>query len=121
MARFDSAIALAKRLITKNGQVVTLRNFIQVAGGPDTPWKPGGATPVDQKIETVFLDYEQKYIDGELIRSGDQKVYMPAQGLTSAPERDGQVLRGNEVWKIITIKPLSPNGQQIMYEIQVRQ
>lgn len=121
MARFDSAIALAKRLIAKNGQTVTLRGFEQVPGDPDQPWKPGGNVAVDQPIEAVFLDYEQKYVDGTTIQAGDQRVFMPAEGLTSPPEREGMVLRGAEVWKIITVKPLNPNGQAIMYEIQVRQ
>ena len=122
MARFDSAIALAKKLIKKNGQLVTLRGFTVSPGmSPDQPWRPGEPVPVDQPIEAVFLDYEQKYIDGETIRMGDQRVFMPAEGLTSPPEQNGQVLRGAEVWKIITIKPLNPNGQAIMYELQVRQ
>jgi len=122
VARFDSAIALAKRLITKNGQLVTLRSFTVSPGtNPDQPWRPGEPVPVDQSIEAVFLDYEQKYIDGETILTGDQRVFIPAEGLTSPPEQNGQVLRGAEVWQIIAIRPLNPNGQAIMYELQVRQ
>ena len=122
MARFDSAIALAKKLIKKNGQAVTLRGFtVGAAPDPAKPWKPGGNVAADQPIEAVFLDYEQRYIDGQTIRMGDQRVFMPASGLTSAPEVEGLVLRGSEQWKIITTKPLNPNGQQIMYELQVRQ
>lgn len=122
MARFDSAIALAKKLIKKNGQAVTLRGFTAgAAPDPAKPWKPGGNVAADQTIEAVFLDYEQRYIDGQTIRMGDQRVFMPAEGLTAPPEVDGQVLRSAEVWKIVAVKPLNPNGQAIMYELQVRQ
>lgn len=122
MARFDSAIALAKRLITKNGQAVTLRSFSAgAAPDPAKPWKPGTNTPVDQPAVAVFLGYEQRYVDGDTVRTGDQRVFVSASGLTSAPEVEGLVLRGSEQWKIVTIKPLNPNGQQIMYELQVRQ
>lgn len=122
MARFDSAIALAKKLIKKNGQAVTLRGFTtNAAPDPAKPWKPGGNVPADQPIEAVFLDYEQRYIDGQTIRMGDQRVFLPAEGLTAPPEVDGQVLRSAEVWKIVAVKPLNPNGQAIMYELQVRQ
>lgn len=122
MARFDSAIALAKKLIKKNGQAVTLRGFTtNAAPDPAKPWKPGGNVPADQPIEAVFLDYEQRYINGQTIRMGDQRVFMPAEGLTAPPEVDGQVLRSAEVWKIVAVKPLNPNGQAIMYELQVRQ
>lgn len=121
MARFDSAIALAKRLIKKNGQAVTLRTFAPGEADPAKPWKPGENAPIDQLVDAVFLDYEQKYIDGELIRSGDQRALLPAEGLTSPPTVDGLILRGAEVWKIVTVGPLNPNGQAIMYEAQVRQ
>jgi len=122
MARFDSAIALAKKLIKKNGQAVTLRGFTAgSAPDPDKPWKPGANLPSNQSIEAVFLDYEQRYIDGETIRTGDQRVFMPAEGLTTPPEVEGLVVRGAELWKIIAVKPLNPNGQAIMYELQVRQ
>ena len=122
MARFDSAIALSKKLIKKNGQAVTLRGFTAgAAPDPAKPWKPGGNVAADQTIEAVFLDYEQRYIDGQTIRMGDQRVFMPAEGLTAPPEVDGQVLRSAEVWKIVAVKPLNPNGQAIMYELQVRQ
>lgn len=125
MARFDSAIALAKRLIAKNGQDVTLRSFT-TAAPPDSskPWKPGGNTPSDATVKAVFLDYEQKYVDETLIKTGDQKVYMPSTdtaGSAIAPEEEGQVLRSSEIWKIVKIKPLNPNGQTIMFELQVRQ
>ncbi len=122
MARFDSAIALAKKLIKKNGQLVTLRGFTAgAAPDPAKPWKPGAPAAQDQTIEAVFLDYEQRYIDGQTIRTGDQRVFMPAEGLTAPPEVEGLVLRGTEVWKVIAVKPLNPNGQAIMYELQVRQ
>jgi hypothetical protein len=122
MGRFDSAIAVAKKLISKNGQTVTLRGFSGTAGAdPAKPWKPGVPAAQDQTIEAVFLDYEQRYIDGQTIRMGDQRVFMPAEGLTAPPEVEGLVLRGTEVWKVIAVKPLNPNGQAIMYELQVRQ
>ena len=77
MARFDSAIALAKKLIKKNGQAVTLRGFTAgAAPDPAKPWKPGGNVAADQTIEAVFLDYEQRYIDGQTIRMGDQRVFL---------------------------------------------
>lgn len=122
MARFDNAIALAKKLIAKNGQMVTLQGFSDAdPADPDKPWRPGAAAPSNQPIEAVFLDYEQKYIDGETVRTGDQRVFIPAEGLTAPPDPRGTILRGVEVWKIVGLKPLNPNGQAVMYEAQVRQ
>jgi len=127
MARFDSAIALAKRLIAKNGETATLRSFTAAATpDPAKPWEPGANSAVDQTVYGVFLDYEQKYIDGTVVMSGDQKMFMPSTtsaggALTPEPDVDGLILRGTDEWKIIDAKPLNPNGQTIMFELQVRE
>ena len=125
MAEYDSAIALAKRLIAKKGTQVTLRTF--AAGAlPDAnePWRAGTNTPTNQTVVAVFLDYEQKYVDGTTIRMGDQRVFMPATdtlGAAITPEVDGLVIRGSETWKIVKPKPLNPGDQMVMFELQVRQ
>lgn len=125
MAEYDSAIALAKRLIAKKGQQVTLRGF--TAGAlPDAnqPWRAGQNAAVNSTVVAVFLDYEQKYIDGEVIQMGDQQVFMPATDTSDVavtPELEGLIIRGSETWKIKAIRPLRPGSQLVMYELQVRQ
>ena len=124
MARFDSAVALAKRLIEKNGQAITLRSFTAAAApDPAKPWEPGANTPVDATVNAVFLEYGLNYIDGTVVQTGDQKVLVPSTdtaGAAISPKLDGEVLRGAESWKIISLNPLNPNGQSIIYELQVR-
>ena len=124
MARFDSAIALAKKLIAKNGQSVTLRSVVNVvAPDPTKPWTPGANTNSDTTVNAVFLDYSHNHIDGTLIQTGDQKVLMPSTNTAGSaidPQIEGLIIRGTENWKIVNIKPLNPNGQSIMYELQVR-
>lgn len=125
MGEYDSSIALAKRLIKKKGQQVTLRSLTATAApDPAKPWYPGANVPVNWTVDAVFLGYEQKYIDGEQVQMGDQQVYMPAADLLGAqinPEEEGLVIRGTETWKIIKVKPLNPAGDPVMYELQVRQ
>lgn len=127
MGELDWAVALAKELIKKYGQVATLRALGRPAiPDPAKPHRPGPPTVADNSVDCVFLDYEQKYIDGTVIRMGDQRVYMPStatDGVTPVtPDVDGLVLRGTaKPWKIVSVKPLNPNGQQIMYDLQVRQ
>ncbi len=88
MARFSSVSATASRLIAKNGQPVTLRVFTDAApANPATPWLPAGPTQVDQTVNAVFLNYAQKYIDGELIKVGDQKVLIAGLGVSPLPTR----------------------------------
>lgn len=126
MGELDWAVQLAKDLIKQFGAPVTLRNMVRAsAPDPAKPHRPGVTTQVDKTVDAVFLDYEQKYIDGTVIQMGDQRVYMPStatDGVTAVkPVVDALILRGTEKWKIITARPLNPNGQQIMYDVQVRQ
>jgi len=115
---FDSSIIVAKSLITRFGQTVTLQTFASVAGA--NPWDAPTITKTEQSIEAVFLDYEQKYIDGTLIQAGDQRVFMPASGLNTYPQRESIISRGGDLWKVVNVSPLNPNGQNIMFELQVR-
>ena len=137
MAQLDWAVQLAKDLIKQFGAPVTLRNLVRApAPDPTKPHRPGETLPVDVEVDSVFLDYEQKYIGGNtslggevggaVIQMGDQRVYMPStatDGVTPVtPVIDAVLLRGAEKpWKIISVRPLNPNGQQIMYDVQVRQ
>jgi len=127
VGELDWAVQLAKDLIKQFGQPVTLRNMVRApAPDPTKPHRPGEASAVDSTVDAVFLDYEQKYIDGTVIQMGDQRVYMPSTATDGAtpvtPVVDAVILRGAEKpWKIISARPLNPNGQQVMYDVQVRQ
>lgn len=121
MANYDSIIRMAQRLITKKGQTVTLRSYVVTPPDPATPWEAGSTADVDQTPSAVFLDYAQDYIDGTVIKRGDQRVFIAAADLTTPPTANGIILRGAETWKIQAIGPLNPAGDPIMYDIQVRQ
>lgn len=122
MGTFDEEIALAKELIEENGQAITIRRTSQAtAPDADVPWKQGAATDTDSPALGVFLDYNRKEIDGEVIKQGDQKVLVPAQDLAIVPQVDDVLLRGSEIWSIINVNELNPNGQRILYTLQVRQ
>jgi hypothetical protein len=122
MGVFDEEVALAKELIEENGQAIIIRRTGQAAAPDvDQPWKLGAPTDTDAPTLGVFLDYNRKEIDGEVIKQGDQKVLVPAQGLTIVPAVDDVLLRGAEIWSIINVNELNPNGQRILYTLQVRQ
>lgn len=121
MGQFDSAIELADRLITKNGMPITLRHRTLAAAASDTPWEPGAATVTDTTVDGVFLNYNRKDVDGDVIKQGDQYVYIAAKNLSSVPSIDDLLIRDTEVWKIVNIEELRPNSQRILYTAQVRQ
>lgn len=115
----------AKRLIERFGgpiDIVTTNATVN----PTQSWKAGVAEPATEPGTGVFTSYEQKFIDGTLIRQGDQKVLVSALGLVFKPDFIGYLIRKlpggiNEKWTIVKIKPLNPGDTVVIYIIQVRQ
>lgn len=125
MGIYDSKIALAKRLITKFGQPVELTRITLGEDAPDKPWRPSPNTEESQTVSAVFLNYDIRQIDGDLIREGDQMVLMSSVD-TSVPPSVGDYIKRPveglppENWTIQFVRPLAPNGEFIMYELGVR-
>lgn len=124
MAQFDTAIATAKRLIEKFGETSTHRRHEDGSPpDPNQPWNPGTETEVDTPVSAVWLNYDQKRVDGQLIKIGDQEVLIPGSDLSAAPdpETDLMLRASGEQWSIQSVDVLSPNGQRILYTLHCRQ
>lgn len=121
MARFDSAIALVKRLIEKNGETATIRRPVD-GSPPDAskPWEPGAATASDQTPSMVFLDQKAARDVGVLIKDREQAAFVPASDLGSfVPDASTDIVirASGEKWSIVRVDTLSPNGQLIMHTL----
>lgn len=134
MARFDSAIKLALRLITKNGRPCTLRHILPPDTEQDQPWRETGAAPQSDELNVpmVFLDYSVKFLEtafrsqgqeqgGSTILAGDKRALVAAASLASPPKLKDLIIHPGAVWAIQDIKVLQPNDQVILYDLQVRQ
>lgn len=111
----------AKRLIEKYGRLAKI-TVVTKPSNPDKPWQ--GSVPVEAEVtrKMCFLKYEQKDIDETLIRSGDQKVLLAANGLTLVPNLSGYLTDSDgSLWNIVKIKPLNPGDTMVLYTLQVRQ
>lgn len=124
MARFDSSIETAKRLIRLNGQKAILRQFgDSPVPDPDKPWRVGGSDTLDIEVEAVFLDAEEQYLPDTKIEVGDQMVYIAGGGAT--PTLRDRIYRNgggrdDEGFSIVHLSTLNPNGQEILHTLQVR-
>lgn len=129
MATFDYARtrATAERLIARFGQTGALRRTTDDAD----PFNPTQTT-TDHPCTFAVLDYAKKDIDGTLIRETDQMVYLSTAGLAIAPETTDRLVAGG-AWSgspatyvggspmtVVNVKPLSPAGMVLMWELQVR-
>lgn len=121
MADYSRAVALAKRLIDKKGQDVTLRRIQPLTPrDPSKPWAGRPAQPVDEVVTMVFLDFEQNYIDGTTVQQGDLRAYLAAADATAAPTLKDVVIRNGVKMNIVKCSPLAPAEQEIFFELQVR-
>lgn len=117
MRKFDyeRSQGTTNRLIDKFGQTGAIRRT-QTSGDP---WNPG-TSDTDYPCTLVALDYDQKDVDGTLIKSTDKKVYVATKGLTIQPTTTDKVIIGGVVSTIVEAKPLNPAGTVVFWELQVR-
>src|SRR5690606_37452542 len=130
MARFDRAIQTALKLIKKNGEDTQLIVYTQQVDDPAKPWNGGEPTEQMLTARMVFLNFTEqgtsmnageRYFEGSLIQQGDKKVLLAAAGLVFDPQLNGELVRKDgTIWKIVQMKLLDPNGQKILWTLQVR-
>lgn len=132
MARFDSAIKLATRLIKKNGQATIVRQFDDGAtADPDKPWRRDKPDHTDITVDAVFLNFGdlgragERYMPDAEIQTGDKLVLIPGAALADPPGLRDRLYRdgggeGDDGWGIVKVQTLDPNGQLVLHQLQVR-
>lgn len=115
---YAKAAATALRLLTRFGSAVTVTRVTPGAYDPETGTNGSGSTAT-WTPQGVRLDYSAREIDGTLILSGDQRVYMSAEpGLD--PQPGDTVTLGADVWRVVRSHTLAPAGVAVLLEVQVR-
>lgn len=111
--------ATADRLIERYGQLGAIRRT-GTPTGPDYDPTPGA--DVDHPARFAMLDYETAEIDGTRVLATDKKALLAVGSLAITPALDDKLVEADgTVYKIIPpLKPLSPAGTVVMYEIQCR-
>lgn len=126
MSRYGDDIKGAVEAIRTDGGPATMERVAQADGAE--PWNTDGpAVPSTTPVVAVWLAYKQQFIDGARIKTGDQKVliaagepvmtFAPAIGMTLIRQFDGKTER----WTVMDLGTLAPNGDNILYTLQVRQ
>jgi hypothetical protein len=111
---YNRSRATAERLIKKFGMAGAVRR--QTNTGP--AYDPAVIT-TDYPCRLVVLDYDDAKIDGTLIRRSDKLIYLSTEGLAVMPTGADAIV-AEAAYQIIDIKPLSPAGVVVFWEIQAR-
>lgn len=121
MAFYDEMAVTTLNMITEFGQPVIIRATIVGEYDPET----GSAPPESIKEQTaqgILLDFTgQEFQTNSLIKQGDKKLKIAAQGLVWVPGLLDKVIGQGRIWSIVPpMKEVNPAGTPILYELQLR-
>jgi len=118
---YDEMAVLALEMITEFGQPVTISKTEPGEYDPETGGEAPGTT-VEQTAQGILLDFTgQEFQNNSLIKQGDKKLKIAAQGLAWVPGLLDKVIAQGRTWSIVPpLKEVNPAGTPILYELQVR-
>lgn len=129
MGEYDSARALALRLIAKKGRAVLLVRFKDGAPSDSkTPWRPNESEKISYTVSAVIGSFGAERPDGRRRSVGDKLITIAASdpGL-SPPDKPIMVPREHdaiefdgEVWMLLNVVEVSPGDQDVIYQALVR-
>lgn len=124
----SSAVDTAARLVAKKGRTVNLVYYKDVLPLGAKPWRKESSVKSTVSVKAVFVSSGHiKYglpvdqqADADGVPTEEQKVYVAAQGLTVDPSVKCELHDGNNHWKVVSMVPLNPGAEKILYTLQVR-
>ncbi|PNG32197.1 hypothetical protein A1395_22075 [Pseudomonas protegens] len=121
MAFYDEMAVMALEMITEFGQPVTICDIKPGEYDPETGFA-GPDTIIEQTAQGILLDFTGlEFQNNSLIKQGDKKLKVAAQGLAWAPDLLNKVVIQGRTWSIVPpLKEINPAGTPILYELQVR-
>lgn len=128
MGTYDRQIATAERLIREKGKAVQVVRQTTSIPDPDKPWEPGTPGVSLDDAYGVFLNFNAKDMEtmskmagASEVQASDRKVLLAAAALTGAPTTNDKLRDATGDWSIEWVQVLSPNGENILYTMRVRQ
>ncbi len=121
MAFYDEMAVMALEMITEFGQPVIIRAITVGEYDPDAGSAPPD-TITEQTAKGILLDFTgQEFQTNSLIKQGDKKLKIAAEGLAWVPDLLNKVIVQDRTWSIVPpLKEINPAGTPILYELQVR-
>jgi hypothetical protein len=121
MVFYEEMAVMALEMITEFGQPVIIRATTAGEYDPDTGTGSPGIV-AEQTAQGILLDFTgQEFQNNSLIKQGDKKLKIAAQGLAWAPDLLNKVIVQGRTWSIVPpLKEINPAGTPILYELQVR-
>ncbi|ECK2143448.1 hypothetical protein FQW43_27815 [Salmonella enterica subsp. enterica serovar Enteritidis] len=104
-------------MIKKYGYTLSLVRPAKSGIDPNTGDRLADASPQIFTVTGIDQQYKQSEIDGTVIQTGDKKILLTAE---TAPEQGDHLTDGVNRWNIVTITPVKPAREVLLYSLQVR-
>ena len=114
---YSAPAAAAHRMLERFGRAITL---VRVEAGDYDPDASAAATYEHQYagIGAVFA-YAQREMDGDQVRTGDQRLLLSADGVPT-PQTGDKVVIGCDTWSVVRCETLAPAGVPVLHTVQLR-
>ena len=113
----EDLAATTRRQIEDKGRPITLR-LVEAAFDPAS----GESAPVttDSEAFGLFSEFEERQIDGSVVRAGDKLLLIAAEGLNAVPTPDYKVVDGADVWNVAHVSAVQPGPTAVLYKLRIR-
>jgi hypothetical protein len=116
----EAALA-ALELINENGKAAVFSNYTAATYSVSTGKVTAGSPATFNKKIIPPYPYEQKLVDGDVVRVDDMQTGVAASGLGFTPERlKTTVTIDNKIWTIVNIQPIYSGEDVALYLLQLR-
>lgn len=112
---YNELASTASEMLVEFGKAATLKRIVTGAYDPSTGTAP--VTTTSLNTHAAVFAYDQKYIDGTLIKQGDQRAYLSPR---QEPKQGDLLTWMGKDYQIVAVKPLAPAGVAVLFEAQVR-
>lgn len=112
--------SVAKSLIGTFGTTATITTH---TGGNYDPITDGTVPGSDVQVVVPCSppeEYKNYVIDGTRIQTGDMKILIPALVYATSPVTAQTITIRGQIYKIISVIPVSSGNQEAVWEVQLR-
>ncbi len=118
MALSDDLLNEVKALTDELGKSITFQTVTKTGDPTDGTVTETGDTP-HTVVAPVFFA-EEKYIDGDTIRSGDLQTVLAAKDITFTPIKGMKVTVDSDAWETIRVDKIYAQSTIVAYHVFMR-
>lgn len=116
---YNEIVAEVESVLAEFGGTAILRRAGVDAYSTVTGEAINSDAPSDESVKVVFMDYDERAMEGSVIQRGDQRVFMSALGV-EIPRVSDLIVWVDGTYTVVNPKNISPAGVNVAYELQVR-